>query len=153
MKRAAVTGHTQRLGRAFYELLQQKGYQVKGFSRSNGYDIRDYAVVSRIIDETKGYDLFVNSAKPDFAQTQILYRLARSRSITNVLSIGSAAVTDPPEWTDLHLLEYLTQKIALDHAHRVCKASGQINSMLVNPVHLGDDCLDYVQQVIEDLKL
>lgn len=153
IKRAAVTGHTQRLGKAFFQELEQRGYQVTGFSQSTGHDIRDFSVVSKIIALTQGFDLFVNSAKPDFAQTQILYRLARSQSIRTVLSIGSAAVTNSPPWTDTHLLEYLTQKVALDHAHRVLPCTDRTRLILVHPQHLDDDCLPYVREVLDSFNL
>ena len=153
MKRAAVTGHTQRLGKAFYKELEQRGYQVSGFSQSTGHDIRDFSVVSKIIDQTQGYDLFINSAKPDFAQTQILYRLVRSQSIRTVLSIGSQAVANPPPWTDTHLLEYLTQKVALDHAHKVLPSTDLTRLILINPNHLNDDCMPYVSKILDDLHL
>jgi NAD(P)-dependent dehydrogenase (short-subunit alcohol dehydrogenase family) len=44
-KRAAITGHTSGLGASFYRLLAQHGYEVQGFSSSNGYDLRDYSHV------------------------------------------------------------------------------------------------------------
>lgn len=153
MKKAAITGHTQGLGQAFYQMLESRGYHVRGFSRSNGYDIRDYSVVARIIDETQNYDLFVNSAKPDFVQAQILYRLARSQSVKQVLSIGSVAVVYPPDWTDTHMLEYLTQKVALDHAHRVLSENQHVDSILIHPKHLTDDYEGYVKRVLDDLGL
>lgn len=148
-KKAAVTGHTQSLGQSFYSRLRAKGYDVHGFSRSTGYDLRDYSNVTRMLEEVHGFDLFINNAKPDFCQAQILYRLVRQGSIKTIISIGSAAVNDPPNWTDTYLLEYLTQKTALSHANRVLEPLSQSRLILVNPHHLQANCDDFVDGIIE----
>ena len=152
MKRAAITGHTSGLGASFYRLLDKHGYKVYGFSRSNGYDLRDYSQVSRMLDEIKGFDLFVNNAKPEYSQAQIVYRLAREWSGT-LLSIGSRAVISPPPWTDTFLLEYLTQKTALVHAHQVLEPIANCRLLIVHPQHLDNNTDPYVEQLIKELNL
>jgi hypothetical protein len=137
IKKIAITGHTSGLGKSFFDLLTQQGHHVCGFSRSNGYDLRDYSVVSKIIKEIEGFDLFINNAKPDYAQSQIVYRLARDWTGT-VLSIGSVIVINPPNWTDTFLLEYLTQKTALAHAHQVLEPVSNCKLILVHPEHIQD---------------
>lgn len=137
IKKIAVTGHTSGLGKSFFDLLTQHGHAVTGFSKSNGYDLRDYSVVSKIINEIQGFDLFINNAKPDYAQAQIVYRLARDWTGT-VLSIGSKVVIDPPPWTDTFLLEYVTQKTALAHAHQVLEKVSKCRLILVHPDHISD---------------
>lgn len=150
MKQAAITGHTSGLGASFYRLLGEHGYTVRGFSRSNGYDLRDYSQVSRMLDEVKGFDLFVNNAKPDYAQAQIVYRLVRAQTVKTVLSIVSLAAVDPPAWTDTFLLEYLTQKAALIHAHQVLEPVATCRMMIRHPHHL-DDTDAYVKELIKEL--
>ena len=152
MKRAAITGHTSGLGASFYQLLGEHGYEVHGFSRSNGFDLRDYCQVSRILEQVKGFDLFINNAKPDYTQSQIVYRLARGWSGT-LLSIGSYAVIDTPPWTDTFLLEYLTQKTALVHAHQVLTPISKCRLLLVHPRHLDNNTDPYVKQLIQQLGL
>jgi hypothetical protein len=137
IKKIAITGHTSGLGKSFFDLLTQQGHHVVGFSKSNGYDIRDYSIVSKIINEINDFDLFINNAKPDYTQSQIVYRLAREWSGT-VLSIGSTVVVNPPNWTDTFLLEYVTQKIALAHAHQVLEKIAKCNLVLVHPTHIQD---------------
>jgi hypothetical protein len=153
MKRAAITGHTAGLGASFYKLLKNHGYEVHGFSRSNGYDLRDYSQVGQMLDQIKDFDLFINNAKPDYAQSQIVYRLARSWTKGTVLSIGSLATIQPPKWTDIYLLEYLTQKTALAHAHKVLEPICDCQLTIVHPSHLGDDTDLYVTQLITELNL
>lgn len=137
IKKIAVTGHTSGLGKSFFDLLTQQGHQVTGFSRTNGYDIRDYSIVSKIINEIQDFDLFINNAKPDYTQSQIVYRLSRDWHGT-VLSIGSKVVLNPPNWTDTFLLEYVTQKIALAHAHQVLEKVSKCKLLLVHPDHINN---------------
>ena len=45
--KVAITGHTQGIGKAIAELYPDH----IGFSRSNGYDITDENVISKILEE------------------------------------------------------------------------------------------------------
>lgn len=113
----AVTGHTRGLGQMIHQLLQQRGHTVLGFSLSSGHDLRDWSQRNAMIDLVRDYDWFVNCAKPDYAQSQILYQLMASPYQGQILNVGSPVVHRDPGWRDLGLLEYLTQKVALYHAH------------------------------------
>ena len=134
----AITGHTSGLGKSFFDILAHQGHKVLGFSRSNGYDLRDYSRVTAMIDQIQGFDFFINNAKPDYAQAQIVYRLAREWRSGTIVSIGSKAVVDPPEWIDTYLLEYLTHKIALAHAHKMLEPVSACCLILIHPNHLTD---------------
>jgi len=148
----AVTGHTSGLGQSFYNESVNRGHTTLGFSRSNGYDLRDYSVVERMLKIVNGFDIFINNAKPDYAQAQILYRLVRSQSCKTIVSIGSAVITSTPAWSDTFLLEYVTQKIALAHANQMLSNLSDINLILLNPIHL-DDTNAYAKQQLDILKL
>jgi NAD(P)-dependent dehydrogenase (short-subunit alcohol dehydrogenase family) len=68
-----ITGHTTGLGKAIYEHMLAKGYQVNGFSRSNGYNLEtDFEKICTMV---KGADIFVNNAYADGAQLDYLRRL------------------------------------------------------------------------------
>jgi GDP-D-mannose dehydratase len=151
-KRAAVTGHTSGLGNSFYRLLEKQGYDVYGFSRSNNFDLRDYSQVGCMLELVRDFDLFINNAKPDYAQAQIVYRLAREWNSGTILSIGSDAVVDPPNWKDTFLLEYLTQKTALVHAHQVLEPIANCRLLLKHPQHLTNTDA-YVEQIIKEFEL
>ena len=151
--KAAITGHTTGLGNSFFRLLSGHGYETVGFSRSNGYDLRDYTKVGDMLERIQGFDLFINNAKPDYAQSQILYRLARSWSQGVIISIGSHAVVENPKWDDTFLLEYLTQKTALCHAHAMLSQLSSCRMILVHPEHLGDQSDQYVEELIKKLNL
>ena len=138
MKKAAITGHTSGLGAAYCGRLNAKGYETFGFSRSNGYDLRDYSRVSDMVQRVQGFDLFVNNAKPDYAQSQILYRLIRSGFTGKILNIGSKILDNDPHWSNLDLLEYYTQKTALMHAVKVLQPHSMGGIFLFNPEHTDD---------------
>lgn len=149
----AITGHTEGLGKSFYNQCIARGHTVLGFSRSNNYDLRDYSKVSDMLIKVQGFNFFINNAKPDYAQAQIVYRLVREWKSGNIVSIGSDVVLNPPNWTDLFLLEYTTQKQALYHAHQVLSPISLCNLILLNPKHLGDNCDDYVTEQLVKLNL
>lgn len=153
IKRAAVTGHTVGLGNSFFRLLGNHGYQVHGFSRTNGYDLRDYSRVTDMLEHIKGFDLFINNAKPDYTQSQIVYRLSREWTSGMVISIGSQVTIQNPGWSDTFLMEYVTQKIALCHAHESLQSVARCQLVIVHPSHLGDNTDSYVKQLISELKL
>ena len=134
----AITGHTSGLGKSFFDILTDQGHTVLGFSKSNGYDLRDYSRVTEIINQVHGFDFFINNAKPDYAQSQILYRLAREWESGTVVSIGSKAVINHPGWIDTYLLEYLTQKISLTHAHQMLETLANCKLILIHPDHITD---------------
>lgn len=153
IKQAAVTGHTTGIGNSFFRLLKEKGYQVHGFSRTNGYDLRDYSCVTNMLHQIKGFDLFINNAKPDYVQSQIVYRLSRDWVSGTIVSIGSQAVIQDPGWTDTFLMEYLTQKIALCHAHKLLQPVVNCTLKIVHPAHLGNNPDLYVKQLLDELNL
>jgi len=153
IKRAAVTGHTTGLGNSFFRLLSDRGYQVHGFSRTTGYDLRDYSCVTNMLEQIKGFDLFINNAKPDYVQSQIVYRLSREWTSGTIVSIGSQATIQNPNWSDTFLMEYLTQKIALCHAHTLLQPVAKCQLVIVHPAHLGDNTDLYVNQLLTELAL
>lgn len=69
----AITGHTKGLGLALTKEILQP---LKGFSRSNGYDIRIKEDRERIIQESANCSIFINCAYcGDDSQTTLLYEL------------------------------------------------------------------------------
>ena len=65
----AVTGHTSGIGQAIFNYFA--GNQVKGYSRSNGYDITLHSARSRILEDVKDFDIFVNNAYSNFDDSQL----------------------------------------------------------------------------------
>lgn len=82
-----VTGHTSGIGKSIYNHFLNKGYEVIGMSRSNGYNIIDD--FKKIVDESKGCDIFVNCACQDDAQLKLLNEL--HLYVKNIIVLGSVS--------------------------------------------------------------
>lgn len=81
----AVTGTSQGLGKYLAER-----YNAQCFSRASGYDITSSAGRRKIV-ENANFDVFINSARHGFAQTELLYDLYKEFKDTDkiIISIGS----------------------------------------------------------------
>jgi len=117
----AVTGHTSGIGLAIKNFMIAQGHDVRGFSRTNGYDISKDGTLEQIVDECKDVDIFFNNAYFDFQQTKLLYSLYQSwkdqrRTIVNIGTIR----TQKQDYTYLdrpnYPLHYWTTKSSLDNA-------------------------------------
>lgn len=122
--RAIVTGHTSGIGKAFYDLLTAMGYKVRGYSRTNGYDIGKLETQKHIfqtvmaLEET---DLFINNAHDvnSYAQTQLLLdwsKLYNNDPTKTIVCLGSLSTNTPV--TNDSMLHYVAKKAALQH---LCK--------------------------------
>jgi hypothetical protein len=147
---AAVTGHTSGLGKIILEFLKSSNCTVTGFSLSSGHDLRDYSCITSVLEIVKDFDLFVNCAKPDYTQAQILYRLIDSGFKGKILNIGSPVVHKIPEdWSDVGLLEYATQKTALYHAHQTLSKFYKDQLLMWEPFHNLD--YEYVSNSLKEI--
>lgn len=151
MKQAAITGHTARLGALIKDYFESHDYEVHGYSLSSGYDLRDYSQVGKMLEQIKNFNLFVNCAKPEYAQSQILYRLMKINFNGTILNIGTPAIHQQLGWSDLGLLEYLTQKTALFHAHQTLSTLYPGQMIMWEPQHAGSR--EYVYEYLDGLKL
>ena len=108
----ALTGHSKGLGKALFEFLSQK-HEIIGFSRSNGYDIKNPFDRKKIIKESKDCDIFINLVHNYYHQTDLLFEFHRAWSGQKklIIFIGSKAANDPEFGKgDYSLIEYRTQK-------------------------------------------
>ena len=74
MSKIIITGHTGGLGKAIYDKFTQESCrEIIGMSRSNGYDIeKDF---DKIVEESKGAELFINNAYRDKQQLRLFNAL------------------------------------------------------------------------------
>lgn len=78
-----ITGHTNGFGQFLKKACEQKGYEVLGFSASNGYNFPED--VDKIFD--KKLDIIINNT--EFSTTQInIAKLAHERNV-KCINIGS----------------------------------------------------------------
>lgn len=143
MKKIAISGHSKGLGFEFHKRYTEMGYVVSGFSRSNGYDLRDWSSMQKMITEIQHYDIFISIAKPDFVQTTILYELWKvwKNQHKTIINIGSGITYFPvcPKnlFDDPAMDAYRTAKISLNEASaQLSYKSSWPKIILANPSHL-----------------
>lgn len=130
-KSIAVTGHTSGLGKGVYDYFQSLGYNVKGFSKDNGFDISSKENVDRIVELTRDCDLFFNNAYYQYQQVEIAklwqqQHWSDQHYIINTSSLAAEPLADIPNNASW-LTEYSKEKYALN------KVSWEIN-------HSGSKC-------------
>lgn len=143
MKKIAISGHSTGLGAEFYKKYLEMGHTVTGFSRSNGYDLRDWSLMQKMITQILDYDIFISVAKPDFVQTTILYELWKvwRKQRKTIINIGSGITYSPvcPKdlFDDPSMDAYRTAKVSLNEASaQLSHKSAWPKIISVNPSHL-----------------
>ena len=87
-KKIALTGHTRGIGKALADIFTAQGYDVVGYSKSNGYDIGDQSTRSNVLEQTKNFDIFINNAYHPVGQTALLDSVITQWNETNKLIIN-----------------------------------------------------------------
>ncbi len=121
MRKVAITGHTSGIGQNLFASLNELGFTVSGFSRSNGFDISSADQQSRLITSILDYDIFINCAYYKWAQTEILFNLFSQWQDLNkhIINISS----NSGDGTKSFIHPYAVHKASLD------KASQQLNNI------------------------
>lgn len=70
-KKVSITGNTKGIGLAISNYFLNNGYLVKGFSKSNGYDITNTTIRQQIVKESNDAVIFVNNAYNNFDNSQL----------------------------------------------------------------------------------
>ena len=117
MATIAITGHSAGIGQALANIYQQKGHNIIGLSRRNGYNIKS---IPKIINKVKDCDIFINNAQAGFAQTELLFALYQEwqgKANKLIINISTMMTTEPlSPLPGLDMTEYYVQKIALEEA-------------------------------------
>lgn len=73
--RIGITGHSSGLGQGLYNFFKDAGFYVRGYSRSNGYNVdpEDWNNIVKIFDDVKKnrIDTFINNAYFGTAQEKV----------------------------------------------------------------------------------
>ena len=112
----AITGGTAGIGQALGNAYETQGHEVLRLSRRNGHNIR---VIPKIADQIESCDVFVNNAQAGFAQTELLFEMARRWTNTNknIIVISTIMTQSPASGLPgLDMDEYRVQKVALEEA-------------------------------------
>lgn len=115
-----ITGHTKGLGQYLFNEFE-KNNEVKGFSRSNGYDIKNTNNRKKILEEVKNCDIFINLVHNYYHQTDILFELFQSWEKQEKLIINiSSEVVESNDWgmDRFDYIEYKNQKQNMENMAR-----------------------------------
>jgi NADP-dependent 3-hydroxy acid dehydrogenase YdfG len=95
MLNVAITGHSKGIGQSLYNKFLNEGHLVKGFSRSNGYDISLRQL--DIINESEACDVFINNAYHHTGQTELLVLFLENWKNKNklIINIGTKGIFFP----------------------------------------------------------
>lgn len=112
----AITGHTAGIGQALALKYQSLGHEIVGLSKREGNNIR---VIPKICDHIESCDVFVNNAQAGYAQTELLFEMAKRWQGTNKhIIVISTMMTQAPTSSlpGLDMDAYRVQKVALEEA-------------------------------------
>ena len=125
----ALTGHSKGIGAAVFKDLTDKNYEVFGYSRSNGWDIKN---TDRVADEIAVTDCFINNAHSfqyGWAQTELLRKiwlLWKDDPSKTIITISSYST----EFTQRQDQPYAIHKHALDQTVKQLRASATYPHMV-----------------------
>lgn len=114
----AITGHTAGIGQALAEQYTRSGHEIVGLSKREGNNIRN---IPKICDQIESCDMFVNNAQAGYAQTELVFEMAKRWTGTRKhIVIVSTQMTQYPisPLPGLEMDQYRVQKVALEEAVR-----------------------------------
>lgn len=130
----AITGHSAGIGLALSNEYTNKGHEIIGLSRRNGYNIRN---LTKILHPILECDVFINNAQSGFAQTELLaavWKEWNNQRNKVIINISTLMTTHPTAENDYDMEMYRIQKIALENTHhRLRLMSGSPKMILVKP--------------------
>jgi hypothetical protein len=153
----AVTGHTKNLGKFFYDHLKTSS-DILGFSRSNGFDIKNPFDRKKIIKQSADCDIFINLVHNHYHQTDILFELfklweGRSKLIINI----SSTVVDDELWglDRFDHIEYKNQKTSLESMSKILNKKNTcpvIKNYRISEINFEEDFKN-LNSIINEFKL
>ena len=134
--RIAITGHTRGIGKALANVFEQAGHEIIGFSKSQGCDIYQEDIQSKIIDELEHCDMFINNAYMPWAQGNLL-KLAHAKwqgTDKVIVNISSklGLLEDPPKWAKEYAWNKHVQRRWINQ--HILKASPRIFNVVLGLV-------------------
>ena len=110
----AITGHSAGIGKALAEQYQRRGHEIVGLSKRDGNNIRN---IPKIADQIEPCDIFINNAQAGFAQTELMFEMARRwKGTKKHIMVISTMMTQAPTSVIADMTEYWCQKTILETA-------------------------------------
>jgi NADP-dependent 3-hydroxy acid dehydrogenase YdfG len=130
----AITGHTSGIGAALAKVYAESGHEIVGLSKRDGNNIRN---TPKICDQIEDCDLFVNNAQAGYAQTELLFEMAKRWTGTkkHIISISTMMTQQPvSSIPGLGMDQYRIQKLSLEQAvHQLRNRALEIQFTIVRP--------------------
>lgn len=134
MQEISLTGHSQGIGKALHTTLS-KNFIVKGYSRSNGYNIATEEGRQSIFDNSSNASIFINNAHYSNAQTELFtlffgnWMYDETKTIVNISS-QSKYPGQSVNWSG-----YSAYKASLNHQAYLCafKTDRACRIITINP--------------------
>ena len=161
IKRVAITGHTKGIGEQLWNRLEDRGIQLKGFSKSTGYNLQRVSTCKKVVQEVVDWnaDVFINNAYVPDNQVRLLYLLYehwenKPRLIINLSATSSDSITNFSQmgynenWTP-----YVSDKARLDFASLQLAnmyKKGKCRVSLVKPGFVDTDSTAMFKEFAED---
>ena len=153
----ALTGHTKGLGAEISNYFKDK-YEIVGFSRTNGYDIKNSIDRRKILKESTNADILINLVHNYYHQTDILFEFYSAWEDQKKLIVNvSSAVVDNDKWglDRLDYLEYKNQKIALESMAELLSernSTVQIKNYRISEINFRQDT-NNLNTIIDEFKI
>lgn len=126
--KVAVTGHTSGIGKGIFEYFQGLGYECLGFSRSNGYNIKNHQA---IVKQSDGVDIFVNNAYNNFDNAQLILLKSIYETYPNTYIINISSRITEYESSNPYIQLYSHTKQLQDE---FCKGKQNISNLKIGMV-------------------
>ena len=131
----AITGHTAGIGKALSKIYANKGHEIVGLSRRNGYNIRS---ITKVVSMIEPCDIFINNAQVGFAQTELLfavYKVWKDKKNKKIINISTMLTCLPTSsLPGIEMTEYFVQKKSLEEAiSQLRNLNSSVNICLVKP--------------------
>jgi NAD(P)-dependent dehydrogenase (short-subunit alcohol dehydrogenase family) len=127
MSNIIITGHTCGLGKELACIYPD----YTGFSRSNGYDINNHGIRTKIVQASANADIIFNNAHAGFSQIELLYLLFDAYKHTNKTIVNISSIS--PETSIHRPHKYAVEKLALDAASKQLDINSDCRIVLVKP--------------------
>ena len=136
--RILITGHTRGIGKAIFDLFNEKGFACKGVSKSTGYDIEDDT--DRIIEMVKGFEYVVLNAYKHDSQTIMLKKIIEkyqnfNKKIAVITSTSGTSAGEDENFNEPDYVEYCQHKKNLID----CISNAQ-QELIKKPLSIFDIC-------------